>query len=108
VTQTGLERYAGDVPFLAAVIAVALLVLTARLPSSIAQRSLGEYVFGLLDRGPARVPVFCVVSTGLGQVSNALILSDRVFRKYRSSRVRLSRGFHVEQRSGVMYFCPTV
>jgi hypothetical protein len=30
-----------------------------------------------------------------------LILLDRVFRKYRSSRVRLSGGFHADQRSGV-------
>jgi len=30
-----------------------------------------------------------------------VILSDRVFRKYRSSRDRLSRGFYVEQRFGV-------
>jgi hypothetical protein len=30
-----------------------------------------------------------------------LILSDGEFRKYRSSSMRLSGGFHVEQRSGV-------
>jgi hypothetical protein len=39
--------------------------------------------------------------TSYGEIGPIFILSEGVFRKYRSSRVRLSSGFHAEQRSGV-------
>lgn len=79
--RTGLDRYVGDVPYLAELIAVVLLVFTVTLLGYIAQRRLGEYVFELVDRGLARVPIFSVVYTGVRQVSNALMSQQSRFER---------------------------
>lgn len=81
VAQTGLEGYVGEVPYLPEAIAVALLVLTVTILGYVAQRSLGEYVFDLVDRGLARVPIFSVVYTGVRQVSNALMSQQSRFER---------------------------
>lgn len=72
VEGTQLAELTGDVPYLADIIAVGLLVLAVAVLGYVAQRSLGAYVFGLIDRGLSRVPVFSVVYAGVRQVADAL------------------------------------
>lgn len=79
VAGTRLARYTGNVPFLAEFVAVALLVLAVAVLGYLAQRSLGAYVFELVDRGLALVPVFSVVYTGVRQVSDALMTQQSRF-----------------------------
>lgn len=79
VEGTRLARYTGDVPYLAEILAVALIVLAIALIGYLAQRSLGAYLFELVDRGLALVPVFSVVYTGVRQVSDALMTQQSRF-----------------------------
>lgn len=72
IQGTGLVELTPDVPYLADVIAVGILVLGVAGLGYVAQRSLGAYLFGIVDRGLARVPVFSVVYTGVRQVADAL------------------------------------
>lgn len=81
VAGTGLGRYLGDVPYLPEALAIVLLVLVVTVLGYIAQRSLGAYVFDLVDRGLARVPIFSVVYTGVRQVSNALMTQQSRFER---------------------------
>lgn len=72
VQGTGLEQYTGSIPYLPEVIALLLLFLAVAVLGYLAQRRLGALVFGVIDRGLARVPVFSVVYTGIRQVADAL------------------------------------
>lgn len=81
VSATGLGDIVGDVPYLAETLAVVLLVLAVTAIGYVAQRSVGAYVFDLVDRGLARVPVFSVVYTGVRQVSNALTSQQSRFER---------------------------
>lgn len=81
VEGTGLGGYVGDVPYVAEAIAVVLLVLGITVIGYVAQRSLGEYFFGVVDRGLARVPIFSVIYTGVRQVSNALMNQQSRFER---------------------------
>jgi uncharacterized membrane protein len=72
VVGTGISRYTGDLPYVAELIALVLLVLAVTMLGYVAQQRLGEIIFGLMDRGLARVPVFSVVYTGVRQVADAL------------------------------------
>ncbi|MFB6309803.1 MAG: DUF502 domain-containing protein [Salinirussus sp.] len=81
VAATGLGAIVGDVPYLAEIMAMALLVLAITLLGYLAQRSVGAYVFGLVDRGLAKVPVFSVVYTGVRQVSDALTSQQSRFER---------------------------
>lgn len=81
VAGTGLGRYVGDVPYLPEALAILLLVLAVTVLGYLAQRSLGAYVFDLVDRGLARVPIFSVVYTGVRQVSNALMTQQSRFER---------------------------
>jgi len=67
-----LQRFTGNIPYLAEVIALVLLVLAVALLGYVAQQRLGGLFFGVIDRGLARVPVFSVVYTGVRQVADAL------------------------------------
>lgn len=72
VVGTGLERYTGNIPYLAEAIALVLLVAAVTALGALTQRRLGAYVFSVVDRGLARVPVFSVIYTGVRQVADAL------------------------------------
>lgn len=72
VASTRLGELTGEVPYIADLLALGILVLGVATLGYVAQRSLGAYVFGLVDRGLARVPVFSVVYTGIRQVADAL------------------------------------
>lgn len=79
VAGTQIGRYTGGVPYLPEFIAVVLLVLVITAFGYLAQRSLGAYVFDLIDRSLARVPVFSVIYTGVRQVSDALMAQQSRF-----------------------------
>lgn len=81
VSGTGLGEIVGDVPYVAELLAAALLVLAITAIGYIAQRSLGAYFFDMIDRGLARVPIFSVVYTGVRQVSNALMNQQSRFER---------------------------
>ena len=81
VAGTGLQRFTGNVPYLAEVIAIVLLVLAVAVLGFVAQRRLGAFVFGVIDRGLARVPVFSVVYTGVRQVADALTSQQSRYEK---------------------------
>jgi uncharacterized membrane protein len=81
VSGTGLGDVVGDIPYLAEAIAIVFLVLLVTLIGYLAQRSVGAYVFDLVDRVLARVPVFSVVYTGVRQVSTALTSQQSCFER---------------------------
>ena len=81
VAGTGLGQVVGDVPYVAEFLAVVLIVLAVTTIGYVAQRSLGGYVFDLVDRGLGRVPIFSVVYTGVRQVSNALMSQQSRFER---------------------------
>jgi uncharacterized membrane protein len=81
VTGTGLGDLVGDFPYVAEALAIVFLVLFVTLLGYLAQRSMGAYVFDLVDRGLARVPVFSVVYTGVRQVSDALTSQQSRFER---------------------------
>lgn len=72
ITNTGLAELTRGLPYVAETTALLILVFGVTVLGYVAQRSLGAYVFGLLDSGLARVPVFSVVYTGVRQVADAL------------------------------------
>ncbi len=72
VTGTGLEQVTGDLPYVDEIIALLILVAFVTVLGYFAQQRLGSIVFGLMDQGLARVPVFSVVYTGVRQVADAL------------------------------------
>lgn len=79
VEGTRLTTYTGDIPYLAEILALAMLVLVVILLGHLAQRSVGAYFFELVDRGLSLVPVFSVVYTGVRQVSDALMSQQSRF-----------------------------
>jgi len=79
VAGTGLGRLTGEAPYITEILALLLLVLAVTAIGYLAQRSLGQYVFDLVDRGLARVPIFSVVYTGVRQVSDALMAQQSRF-----------------------------
>jgi len=81
VEGAGLQQLTGNVPYLAEVIAVVLLVLAVAVLGYVAQRRLGAFVFGIIDRGLARVPVFSVIYTGVRQVADALTSQQSRYEK---------------------------
>jgi len=81
VEGAGLQRFTGNVPYLAEVIAVVLLVLAVAVLGYVAQRRLGAFIFGIIDRGLARVPVFSVIYTGVRQVADALTSQQSRYEK---------------------------
>jgi len=81
VEGAGLQQLTGNVPYLAEVIAVVLLVLAVAVLGYVAQRRLGAFIFGIMDRGLARVPVFSVIYTGVRQVADALTSQQSRYEK---------------------------
>ena len=81
VAGTGLGRLTGEAPYITEVLALLLLVLAVTAIGYLAQRSLGQYVFDLVDRGLARIPVFSVIYTGVRQVSDALMSQQSRFER---------------------------
>jgi uncharacterized membrane protein len=73
VQGTRLVQYTGNIEVVAQVLAAVLIVLLVTLLGYLAQRSLGERLFGWLDRGVGLVPLVRVIYSSVRQVSNALM-----------------------------------
>jgi uncharacterized membrane protein len=73
VQGTQLVRYTANIEVVAQLLAAALVLLFITLLGYLAQRSLGERLFGWLDRGVGLVPLVRVVYSSVRQVSNALM-----------------------------------
>lgn len=69
----GLAQYTANVEVLAQVAAAVFIVLFITSLGYLAQRSVGERVFGGVDRAFSLVPVVRVIYAGVRQVSNALM-----------------------------------
>lgn len=79
VAGTRLSEFTGGIPYVAEFLALLLIGLAVAVLGYIAQRSIGAYVFELVDRGLGLVPVFSVVYTGIRQVSDALMSQQSRF-----------------------------
>jgi uncharacterized membrane protein len=73
VQGTRLATYTANIEVVAQVLAAVLVVLFITLLGYLAQRSLGERLFGWLDRGVGLVPLVRVIYSSVRQVSNALM-----------------------------------
>jgi len=73
VQGTRLATYTANIEVVAQVLAAVLIVLLITALGYLAQRSLGERLFGWLDRGVGLVPLVRVIYSSVRQVSNALM-----------------------------------
>ncbi|WP_246987612.1 DUF502 domain-containing protein [Halorientalis marina] len=73
VQGTRLAQYTANIEVVAQALAAVLILLLITLLGYLAQRSLGERLFGWLDRGVGLVPLVRVIYSSVRQVSNALM-----------------------------------
>ncbi len=72
IAETRLVAYIGDVAIAAELLAIVLVVLAIAVVGYVAQRRLGSWLFGLMDRAIGLIPVVSVIYSSVRQVSNAL------------------------------------
>ncbi len=72
IQQTGLAALTANVEIVAELVALIVLVLAIAVLGYVAQRSAGQYVFGMIDRLVGLIPMVSVVYNGVRQVSDAL------------------------------------
>ena len=78
VQETRLAQYTANIEIVAQLLALAIILGSLVALGYIAQRSSGERLFGLVDRGVGLVPLVRVIYSSVRQVSNALMeQSDR-------------------------------
>jgi uncharacterized membrane protein len=73
VAQTRLAQYTANIHAVAQVLAVVLIVTVIVSLGYLAQRSVGQRVFGYVDRGIGLVPLVRIIYSSVRQVSNALL-----------------------------------
>jgi uncharacterized membrane protein len=73
IENTGLVGLTGDVEIVAEVGALIVLLLVVAALGYLAQRSVGAYVFGLVDRAVGLIPIVSVIYGSVRQVSDALV-----------------------------------
>lgn len=79
VQETRLAAYTGNVEIAAQLLAVAVIVGLLAALGYVAQRSFGERLFGLVDRGVGVVPLARVIYASVRQVSDALLARSNRF-----------------------------
>lgn len=72
IDETRLVAYIGDVELAAELLAIAIVVALIAVVGYLAQRRLGSWAFGVLDRVIGLVPMVSVIYSSVRQVSNAL------------------------------------
>lgn len=76
IDGTSLVEVTGNVEFAAETMALIVLFGIIAALGYIAQRSLGDYVFGLVDRLIGRIPIVSVIYSSVRQVSDALLSQE--------------------------------
>jgi uncharacterized membrane protein len=76
IQQTGLISLTGNIEIAAELGALGILFLIIALLGYVAQRSLGAYVFGLVDRVIGLIPMVSVIYSSVRQVSDALVTQE--------------------------------
>lgn len=79
VQETRLAAYTGNVEIAAQLLAVAVIVGLIAVLGYVAQRSFGERLFGLVDRGVGVGPLARVIYASVRQVSDALLARSNRF-----------------------------
>lgn len=73
IDETRYVAYIGDVELAAELLAIAIVVVAIAIIGYLAQRRLGSWVFGTLDRAIGVIPMVSVIYSSVRQVSNALM-----------------------------------
>lgn len=73
IDETRYVAYIGDVEIAAELLAIAIVIVAIAVVGYLAQRRLGSWVFGTLDRIVGVIPMVSVIYSSVRQVSNALM-----------------------------------
>jgi uncharacterized membrane protein len=76
IEGTSLVEITGNVGFAAEILALFILFGIIAALGYVAQRSLGAYAFGLVDRLIGRIPIVSVIYSSVRQVSDALVSQE--------------------------------